>query len=223
MANLEFDDSLDLSTAWVTDAPVRKLRPEEFATHAQWLHDQIEDGGVTAAEHNDPAMAASYVAAAARWNQRRDDGLERTAIMAGFGSWEHIDGYAYFYSGKPVAMMAIDKDETAKKSALYIDSLVSHPGARNGGDILIEFAANLSEAMGLGGQIKLTSVRDAVWFYESVGFEAGAGGGWVPCALDPETSDLWEQHDGRWYLTQIWRMRGGHRVLEGIGGPNFRN
>lgn len=223
MANLEFDDSLDLSTAWVTDAPVRKLKAEEFATHAGWLQGQIDDWGVTAAAHDDPQMAESYVTAAAKWNQRITDGSERAAVIGCFGDWAAIEGYAYFYSGKPVALMAVDLEETAKYSKLYIDSLVSHPGARNGGDILIEYAANLSEAMGHGGKVKLTSLHHAIGFYQSVGFIAHGDAGLVPCELDPATSDLWENRDGRWHLTQVWRMRGGDRVLESFDGLKFRN
>lgn len=216
MPKTAFTDDMSLSTDWVSEAPVRKLERAEFETLAKWLQAQLKDWAVT-------PPSAAYVESAKTWNGRLNDGFERAEVIELMGGVGIYDGYAYFYSGKPVAMMAIDSDETSRHSAVYIDSIVCHPGAKNGGDILIEYAANLSEQMGFGGKVKLASVEGAIGFYRSVGFVAKGDKGLVPCALDPAASELWEKRDRNWVLKAVWRVRGEDAVLESYDGLKLRN
>ena len=109
---------------------------------------------------------------------------------------------------------------------MYIDSLVGHPCARNVGDILIEFAVNLSERLGFDGCVRLTAEAGAQRFYESVGFCPVKGGWnslWTDCILKPQQPQ-WSKLSGQWHLTGLWQVRQDSEIsLEPIGGTHFRN
>ena len=198
----------NLSTAWVNLPPVRKLDRSEFAACGVWLTDQIKDWKVAAGtgDAND-------------WNSKLNVAIGRAEVVECYNgaTFTYIDAYAYFYAGKPVALMTINNDES--KDTLYIEDLVSHPGAKNGGDIMIEYAANISEQRGFGGKLKLSAVGGSGAFYRTVGF---VGDGVM--TLDPATQpDLWENRGGHWYLNAVWQGRDAARTLASYQGLQYRN
>ncbi|MGX9965076.1 GNAT family N-acetyltransferase [Roseomonas sp. F4] len=211
--NLNFQpDRQDLSLGWVTDPPIRLLDEGEVALCGRWLINALKQ--FLAEPGNTPEFANRLTVA-----QERGEVLELETDPAQF------QVYAYFHSGKPVGMMSIDRPESLRQGSVHIDSLAGHPAARNVGDILIEFAANLSQSRGAGGRVTLTADVGTRGFYESVGFQPRSGGwneGWTGCVLRPRPPQ-WRLMQGRWVLTGLWQMRDPAPVLMPHAGPLFRN
>ncbi len=212
MPNTHFTDSTTLSLDWINDPPVRELEAREIEPSCTWLLNQLQDW-------KQPEVPPEYEESATRWNRRLEDGADRADVMAVYGNFDAWIVYAYFFSGKPVAIMAIDKDEFTKCSVVYISDITCHPGARNGGDILIEYATNLSQEMGYSGKLKLSAVPGSCDFYRSVGFNINGS----ICELDPANSDLWEMRDQKWKLKAVWQVRSNESALVSYEGLRFRN
>lgn len=198
----------NVSTAWVNQPPVRKLERSEFAACSVWLTNQLKDWKVSGGTKD-----------GADWNSKVNVAIGRAEVVECYNhdAFKSMDAYAYFYSGKPIALMTINNDES--KGAIYIEDLVCHPGSKNGGDIMIEYAANISEQHGFGGKLKLSAVGGSAAFYSTVGF---VGGGVM--TLDPAAQpDLWENRGGHWYLNAVWQGRDEARTLVSYQGLQFRN
>jgi len=151
-ANLTLDlGEQNLSTGWVTPPAIRLLKKSEIPMSARWLH-----GGIN---------SFSSPHAPPEFQNRLDKGLDRAAVLEYEDNEAFYEVYAYIYSGKPVGMMSVDLQECKTRNLVYIDSLAGHPGARNVGDILIEFAVNLSEQRGWSGMVELTADKGTPDFY----------------------------------------------------------
>jgi hypothetical protein len=130
------------------------------------------------------------------WNKRIED--TRTVIgMVGGGSDLNL-GYTCFGVMVGVICM-IDTDP------FYVCELVTHPGAGNAGEILIEEACNRSEQAGHQGRLELYSLTEqSTDFYLSVGFakDDGKRTGSGKMSLVPTGNDKWTRLGDRWVLTR---------------------
>ncbi len=101
--------------------------------------------------------------------------------------------YAYKLGNQPVGMMKLaDKEDHTE-----LTWLTTHPGVSGAGQSLVEKAANVSEANGHGGAVRLTSRDEAATrFYGSVGFRGDRS----DMRLDPARSGLWNNNNGSWSL-----------------------
>jgi hypothetical protein len=211
-ANLALDlGEQNLSTGWVTSPPIRKLKQSEIKMSAEWLH-----GGI--GSFSSPTAPANF-------QNRVDLGLERAEVLGLQDNEIVYEVYAYIYSGKPVGMMSVDLGESKVRNMIYIDSLAGHPGARNVGDILIEFAVNLSEQRGWSGVVELTAEKGTPDFYESLGFKPNNGiwdvNSWTLCRLTPAGTQQWTNQSGHWRLANVWHCRTNTMVP--VQGTQFRN
>ena len=175
--NLDFQpDRQDLSLGWVTDPPIRQLDPGEVALCGRWLLNVIKEF------QKEPGNTPAFI-------NRLTDAHERAEVLELQTDPAECQVYAYFHSGKPVGMMSVDRAWSLRNGSVHIDSLAGHPAARNVGDILIEFAVNLSQSRGAGGRVTLTAEGGARGFYESLGFQpllpSGWQEGWTACVLRP--------------------------------------
>lgn len=172
-------DGTDMTLTWVTDPPIRELEPAEIGPCKQWLSNANKEIAV--------------VGGSKAWLERLWNGMG-IAVSVGSGSGAV---YAYVVSGKPVGLMEIsrlgDSDLDPK-----IEFLAGHPLARNAGDILIEFAVNLSESSEQGGAIDFEPIDGAKAFYKGIGFVEGM----MVWSLYPAKAARWSKSGGRWTLAQ---------------------
>jgi hypothetical protein len=219
MPKLPLTDTESLSSDWVNEPPIRKLEKSEIGPCGDWLTKAIKDWMSTGKPAKDGEADQE------RWNQRIEGGVERAEVIAAYGYYDGCDVYAYFYSGKPVGMMTIELEKSKEFGLIYIGDLAGHPGARNAGDLLIEYAVNLSQAQGTKGQVRLTALEGSYEFYASVGFKP-MNGKWSPGAvgalLEPG-SPQWSFLGERWKLTGLWNSRGNATTLDAIPSQRFRN
>lgn len=82
------------------------------------------------------------------------------------------DYYSYQLKGRSVALMIITAFPALGTSYLWIECLVTHPGTKEGGTSLLEYAVELSSSLGLNGVLRLgAAYQEAVGFYEAMGFQ----------------------------------------------------
>ena len=82
--------------------------------------------------------------------------------------------------------------------------------ATNVGDILIEYAVNVSEQQGSHGLVGLAVETGSCEFYKSIGFTPQYGvwpaAGWITATLTP-TGPKWSKLDNTWNLSDVWEIR----------------
>ena len=105
--------------------------------------------------------------------------------------------YRYVVEGRTVALLVLDvRDERADRH-VEITWLTSHPAVAHAATMMVEKAVNVSESLGLGGVVRVTSldyVSDR--FYAAMHFERIESG----FRLVPASSSAWTRRDGVWRL-----------------------
>jgi hypothetical protein len=127
---------------------------------------------------------------AADWNNR----IESTRTLIGMVKSGNELNLAYYCFGIVVGMVCVLKTD----EYFYVADLVTHPGAANAGEILIEEVCNRGQKAGCGGKIQLYSLnKQSTGFYLSIGFVVLEGS---TLALDPSGNSCWSNLNGRWCL-----------------------
>ncbi len=121
------------------------------------------------------------------------------------------DGMRHFVYevGDFPAAMATTRDSPieAFNDCLWLESLVTNPGAMQGGATLMEHVVNLSQHSGNAGKVVLAAYGDSAQTYQRFGFivteETYQEGDqeYPVYVLNPGDSDYWNFHDGIWKLS----------------------
>jgi hypothetical protein len=111
--------------------------------------------------------------------------------------FEDEKSFAYMILGNPVGWVRSSK--LKERRSIFILGLVTHPGSKSGGSILIEHVVNRSEKAGYEGRVELRPTNRWKQSFESKGFVEAASTGLMK--LLPAESDQWVK------LGEEWRLR----------------
>jgi len=178
---------------WITKAPVYVVDKNDFESLCRTLKENIKywKYGVvsTGKGKNKPNPDVK------KWNAD----VVRRADMAD-EMWGHEGIRAvYKLTEGPVAAMVMKSQDRD----IRVEYLVSHIGAKNGGDILLEWAVNYSQDNGKNGILTLFDATGTD-YYKNLGFDPVSDDpGEKEMRLDPRAkSDKWVQvAEGEWKLT----------------------
>jgi hypothetical protein len=170
---------------WVTPAPVRSVRDDQFEILAKEFIENLEQHWML--------KKAKKNTEAATWNDRVQSSINEADVYKTKG-----DKHVYFVDGKAAALMVTSEELTEELNAIKIKDLSAHPGAAGAGEIMIEYAVNLSDNGGKQGRISLFAAGNSGGFYEKLGFTTHNS---LNFKLDPGKSELWcKLSDGLWHL-----------------------
>jgi len=166
---------------WVTPAPVRSVGDDQFEILASKFIENLEQNWML--------KKAKENTEAATWNDRVQSSITEANVYKTKG-----DKHVYFVDGKAAALMVTSEE----LNAIKIKDLSAHPGAAGAGEIMIEYAVNLSDNGGKQGRVSLFAAGKSAGFYEKLGFSTHDS---FNFHLDPGESELWcKLSDGLWHL-----------------------
>ncbi|MDC9589892.1 GNAT family N-acetyltransferase [Xenorhabdus sp. XENO-10] len=104
--------------------------------------------------------------------------------------------FAAYFKGIPIGVLQFSLKNDDYPELPIIDYLVTHCGIRNCGSLLIEYALNKSQQLGMKGKLTLSSVPAAMPVYFNMGFTILDDG--VYLQLNPTESNKWYSINGHY-------------------------
>lgn len=175
-----------MDLTWVTEAPLEELSAGAAGRALKAIVSSIQ---------KDWTLQDASTPEAKAWNRRQ----EQTAAMLS----QDLTGdriIAYNLAGACAGLISLSKGDPPT-----VNVLVTHPGSRYAGYILIERAVQISDEWGKGGRLKLLMLyKDSQEFYGSLGFSASSDVQPDKLALDPaQATELWVKLSGVWQLKRF--------------------
>jgi hypothetical protein len=199
-----------MPVGWINQPPIYLAQSEEEAITALTRLKQNMQGWGAPAIPDRPGLHEEFETAAwnvwpgerGAWNDRVEtsDGLVDDML----DELGEEDVWIYRVTGEPVGIMFL----SGGQNWLHIEYLVTHPGSKDCGGVLIEKAVNLSVGAGYGGRLRLCAGNDnATEMYAHMGFVEKNEG--------PDNMELVPSTQGaKWQATP----GGGYRFIPYLGG-----